>query len=197
MTRSSLSLAILASLGLSVALLASGGAGVPSHKLTAVSLKKMADCLHAVIAAHHEVYCRSIHKGVPGEQTSATSSVSSPEATNGPTHARVLDLAEQEIQTHGAEFSYALRSAWPIDESHGPQTQVELDGLKRVAAPLAGAWYSEETLGGRGYYTAIYPVIATESSCVECHNHHPRSPRRDYRPKDVMGAIVVRLPLEF
>ena len=32
---------------------------------------------------------------------------------------------------------------------------------------------------------------------MECHNQHPRSPRRDFKLNDVMGAIVVRVPLEF
>jgi len=40
-------------------------------------------------------------------------------------------------------------------------------------------------------------VLVELPSCVECHNPHPRSPKRDFKSGDVMGALVVRVPLEF
>jgi hypothetical protein len=52
-------------------------------------------------------------------------------------------------------------------------------------------------LGGRSYFTAIYADRATLPSCVECHNRHPASPRRDFKADEVMGALIIRLPLEF
>ena len=58
-------------------------------------------------------------------------------------------------------------------------------------------YYVEEELGGRSYFTAVYADRATLPSCVECHNRHPRSPRRDFKLNDLMGALVVRVPLEF
>ena len=58
-------------------------------------------------------------------------------------------------------------------------------------------YYTEELLGGRSYFTAIYADRATLPSCVECHNQHARSPRHDFKLNDVMGAMVVRVPLEF
>ncbi len=35
-----------------------------------------------------------------------------------------------------------------------------------------------------------------KASCVECHNTHPDSPKRDFKLGDVMGGVVVTLPLE-
>jgi len=32
---------------------------------------------------------------------------------------------------------------------------------------------------------------------VDCHNQHPASPRKDLKVGDVMGGVVVRVPLEF
>ena len=52
-------------------------------------------------------------------------------------------------------------------------------------------------LGGRSYFTAIYPDRASLTSCADCHNRHPDSPRRDFKTGDVMGALVIRVPLEF
>ena len=99
--------------------------------------------------------------------------------------------------SRGAEFSYTLRSLWPINPSYGPQTQAEQAGLEAVRTKPAQPYYTEEELGGRSYFTAVYPDRATLPSCVACHNQHPRSPKRDFKEGDVMGAIVVRVPLEF
>jgi hypothetical protein len=109
----------------------------------------------------------------------------------------MLRAAAQDIQKKGAEFSYTLRSLWPLSDSGGPQTQLEQTGLEFVAQHPDENYYAEELLGGRSYFTAVYADRATLPSCAECHNQHPRSPRRDFRLNDVMGAIVVRVPLEF
>ncbi len=109
----------------------------------------------------------------------------------------MLRSAAQNIQKGGAEFSYALRSLWPINENSGPQTDAEQTGLEYVRRHPGENYYTEELLGGRGYFTALYADRATLSCCVDCHNQHPRSPRRDFKLNEVMGAVVVRVPLEF
>jgi hypothetical protein len=58
-------------------------------------------------------------------------------------------------------------------------------------------FYSEESLGGRRYFTAVYPDQAIVSSCVECHNAHQAATKRDFKLGGVMGGMVVRVPLEF
>lgn len=156
------------------------GAPEKTHKLTTVSLRKMVDSLHALIGADQRALV---------ERTAGASA--------GPSHAAVLRAAAQDIQKHGAEFSYTLRSLWAIDRNQGPQTQVEQDGLEFVAKHPEETFYAEEELGGRSYFTAVYAERATVASCVECHNAHAASPRRDWKFGDVMGAVVVRVPLEF
>jgi len=111
--------------------------------------------------------------------------------------AQMLQTAAQDIQRNGSEFSYTLRSLWPINENYGPQTQVEQTGLEYVAKHPGENYYAEEMLGGRSYFTAVYADRAILNSCIECHNQHPRSPRRDFKRNDIMGGIVVRVPLEF
>lgn len=155
-----------------------------AHKLSTVSLRKMADSLHAVIAADQRTYVDEVlRKQPPG--------------ANAPSHAEMLRKAAQGIQRRGAEFSYTLRSLQPIAPGNGPQTEVEQAGLEFVATHPGENFYTEEELGGRSYFTVIYAERATLASCVECHNQHPQSPRKDLKLDDVMGAIVVRVPLEF
>lgn len=156
-----------------------------SHKLATVSLRKLADSLRSVIVADRDTYLQHVAE-VPGL-----------DAQKLPPHAVLLRRAAQGIQQHGAEFSYTLRSLAPMQERNGPQTPMEKDGLEQVTRQPAEAVYGEEELGGRSYFTAIYADRATRDSCVSCHNHSPHSPRHDYKLGDVMGALVVRLPLEF
>lgn len=155
-----------------------------AHKLTSVSIRKMADSLHAVIAADQRTYVA---------QTAAREGAGAPPMG----HAEVLRRAAEGIQRNGAEFSYTLRAMQPIGPNNGPQTEAEQAGLERVTAHPEENYYTEEELGGRSYFTAVYAERATQAACVDCHNAHPRSPRRDIKLGDVMGGIVVRVPLEF
>lgn len=169
----------------------------PAHLLTAISLRKFADSLHAVIAANRQVYARLVVERLAAESGPLKVSQHWQAEHCLPTHAQLLRAAATDIQLTGAEFSYTLRSLWPIHPAHGPQTHTEQAGLEWVARHPGTNYYTYESVGGRNYFTAIYADRATLRSCVDCHNRHPASPRRDFREGDVMGGIVVRVPLEF
>ena len=190
-------LAALAAGALIWAALAAENSAGKSHKLTSVSIRKMADSLHAVIAADRQAYSELVVQRLAADEGRLPSTEDWREAHGLPVHAQMLRHAARDIQKQGAEFSYTLRSLWPINASHGPQTEAEHAGLDAVTKTPAQPFYTEEELGGRSYFTAIYADRATLSSCVACHNQHPRSPRRDFKVNDVMGALVVRVPLEF
>ena len=191
-------LAALAVAGIALwAALAADSTEEKTHKLTTISPRKMADSLHAVIAADRQAYAGLVVQRLHADEHKVAATEDWREAHGLPVHAQMLRAAAQDIQKNGAEFSYTLRSLWPINDHYGPQTQLEQTGLEYVAKHPGTNYYAEELLGGRGYFTAIYPDRATLPSCVECHNRHPRSPRRDFKLDDVMGAIVVRVPLEF
>ena len=36
----------------------------------------------------------------------------------------------------------------------------------------------------------------TSQGCVDCHNTHLLSPRRDFKLNDVMGGVVITIPLD-
>jgi hypothetical protein len=179
------------------AALAAGNPEEKTHKLQSVSIRKMADSLHAVIAADRQTYAELIVQRLAADEKRVPATEDWREAHGLPVHAQLLRHSAQSIQKRGAEFSYTLRSLWPLNPSDGPQTQVEQQGLEAVAKKPDAAFYTEEELGGRSYFTAVYADRATLPSCVECHNQHPHSPKRDFKQGDVMGAIVVRVPLEF
>ena len=50
-------------------------------------------------------------------------------------------------------------------------------------------------IGDQTYFKAIYADRAVSQSCVGCHNAHPRSPKKDFKMDDVMGGLVIEIPL--
>jgi hypothetical protein len=147
--------------------------------------QEMADALHGVIAADREVYAIGIVEKFKDRLE---------ELGIAP---HVLRPASQKVQQPGAEFHYVARSFWPISPGGRAETDVEERGLRFVAEQRGSNFYAEEYLGGRRYFTAVYADVAVVPSCAECHNKHKDSPRRDFKTGDVIGGIIVRVPLEF
>ena len=69
-------------------------------------------------------------------------------------------------------------------------------GLKFVAENKGQNYYTEEILGGQKYFTAVYADTAVAPVCVSCHNDHKDSPKRDFKLGDVMGGVVIRIPVD-
>lgn len=159
--------------------------------------KEMADALHAVIAADRDVYSRHVVQRLATDEKLLKVSAHWQEDHGLPLPAQVLRLGSETVQRSGAEFHYVLRSLWPLNPRNGPETPTEKKGIEAVVAQPGTNFYSEESLGGRRYFTAVYADSATVSSCVDCHNAHPAASKKDFKVGDVMGGMVVRVPLEF
>lgn len=93
------------------------------------------------------------------------------------------------------DFSYSLLSLWPVNKQNAPRTEAEIAGLEAIAANPE-PYYTEEELGGRTYFTAVYPDVAVAQACISCHNAHADSPRNDFALGDTMGGVVIRIPLD-
>jgi hypothetical protein len=157
----------------------------------------MADALHDVIASERAVYTRLIVQRLQNEEKVISTSQDWEKDKALIVPCQKLRLAAQAVQTKGAEFSYTLRSLSPVDPRNKPETEIERLGLEAVARHPETNFYAKETLGGRRYLTAIYADRASSPACISCHNQHPKSAKKDWKPEDVMGGLVVRVPLEF
>lgn len=93
------------------------------------------------------------------------------------------------------EFTYSLQSVWPINKQNAPKTEIEKVGLEYVAANPGENYYGEEKLGDVTYFTAVYPDVAVSEACTKCHNEHKDTPKTDFKIGDVMGGVVIRVPL--
>ena len=142
--------------------------------------QEMADALHAVIAADREVYARQVVQRLAElKNANATEAWNTNGSSLLPAH--LLRPASESVQQKGAEFHYVVRSLWPINSKNAPETATEKTGLQYVLDHPDSNYYTEESLGGRRYFIAVYPDRAIVPSCVECHNQHPDSPRRDFQ----------------
>ena len=186
-----------------VAMAACSGCGPsspgPTKPAPEVTFKpqEMADALHAVIAADREIYCREVVQRLASEQKLVSCSENWRQDKALPVPAQVLRMGSEAVQQKGAEFHYILRSLWPLNPKNGPETATEKTGLQAVLEHPDTNFYSEESLGGRRYFTAVYADRAIVPSCVECHNAHETTAKHSFKVGDVMGGMVVRVPLEF
>ena len=93
------------------------------------------------------------------------------------------------------EFTYSLQSIWPINSQNAPKTPIEKAGLEYIAENPGENFYGEEELGGITYFTAVYPDVAVSDACTTCHNDHKDSPKTDFKLGEIMGGVVIRVPL--
>lgn len=159
------------------------------------SYKDIADALHTVMESDRTVYTRLIVNRLQNEEKVIKASEHWKDDKALVLPAQMFRFGAEMVAEKGAKFSYALLSEWPVNKQNAPKTTVEKEGLKAISANPAQPYYKEETLGGKKYFTAVYPDRAIAKACISCHNDHKDSPRTDFKMGDVMGGVVLRLPM--
>lgn len=180
---------------------ATAPAGVPPEKV--------ADMLHAVMEADRTTYTKQVVNRLVKEQKLQVmnAATNTPEPFHAseqwktepgtlPLPAQMFRMGAEAVTAKNVGFTYALLSPWPLNKQNAPKTPVETAGLKAVVDNNgAKAFYGEEELGGTRYFTAVYADVAIAAACVDCHNEHKDTPRRDFEVGDVMGGVVLRIPM--
>jgi len=160
-----------------------------------ISPQEMADALHAVMAADRTIYTQKVVNRLMNAEQVIEASEHWQDDKALPLPAQMFRMGAEMVSDQNVGFTYALLSMWPINKQNAPKTDAEKVGLQQVADNPNENYYTEEKLGGKTYFTAIYADTAVAQACVECHNSHQDSPRSDFEIGDVMGGIVVRIPL--
>ncbi len=104
--------------------------------------------------------------------------------------------AEMVAESGDAGFTYSLQSLWPINPQNAPETELEKTGLQFIADNPGENYYGEEVLGDQKYFTGIYADTGVAAACIDCHNEHKDSPRNDFKMGEVMGGVVIRIPID-
>ncbi len=160
-----------------------------------ITPQKMADALHAVMESDRTVYTRNVVNRLVKEEGVIKASEHWVDEKALPLPAQMFRMGSEMVSEKTQDFSYTLQSLWPINKQNAPKTGVEKEGLQYIADNPGENFYKEETLGGTKYFTAVYPDVAVAPACIDCHNDHKDSPRSDFKMGEVMGGVVIRIPL--
>lgn len=166
-----------------------------------VSVKAMADALHLVMDSDRTVYTRMIVNRLAAKEKVIKASEHFKDDKALVLPAQMFRFGAEMVAKRAekmpdVKFSYSLQSMWPVNKQNAPKTKAEKAGLKYVADHKGKNYYTTETLGGKKYFTAVYADTGVAPVCVACHNAHPDSPRRDFKIGDVMGGVVIRIPVK-
>jgi hypothetical protein len=155
----------------------------------------MADALHAVMEADRTVYTRNVVNRLQNDEKVIKASEHWQDEKALPLPAQMFRMGSELAAKKNSDFSYALLSLWPVNTQNQPKTDVEKAGLQFVVDKKGENYYADEQLGDKKYFTAVYPDVAVAQACISCHNEHKDSPRNDFKMGDVMGGVVVRIPV--
>lgn len=178
---------------LGVAALTSGCGG--KTESGGISPQVMADNLYALMSADRAAYATDVVNRLQDKEKVIKADEHFQDTKALPLPAQMFRMGAERVQKSGAGFSYSLLSPWPINKQNAPRTEAEKAGLKAVAE-TGKNFYTEETIAGKKYFTAAYPDKGVTEACATCHNAHQDSPRKDFKLGDIMGGVVIRIPLD-
>ena len=166
-----------------------------SQKNLSVAPEVVADYVHAILEADRTVYAKHIVNRLQ-KKNIIYASENWWEENTLLLPAQFLLNASDLIKNMRLGLDYKLVSLWPINPHNGAANKFERSGLEAVSSRPLRPYIGTLQIGNRFYFQAIYPDIAVTPACVSCHNAHPRSPKRDFKLYDVIGGIVVSVPMK-
>jgi Protein of unknown function (DUF3365) len=183
--------------GLSITLcvLVLWGAGFAGKKSAgSVPLEKVVDYIHSVLEADRTFYTvhvveRMQTRGVIGasENWRAVSAL--------PLPAQFFEESSSLAATTGGEVRYRLISLNPINKLNMPRTEFERKALEAVMAHPERPYKGQVSEGDTRYFQGVYADLAVSPICVSCHNADQRSLKHDYKLRDVLGGVLISIPM--
>jgi Protein of unknown function (DUF3365) len=154
----------------------------------------VADYLRAVIMAHRHFY--TIHIANRLRQERIVDVSENWRTTHAlPLPVQLVKETSEIAELTGPNVRYRLISQWPINKANAPTSEFERRGLKEIQARPNRPYSSMVKGGAEEVFEAVYADLAVTAACVECHNAHPSSSKKDFKVGDVMGGLVISFPL--
>ena len=170
------------------------GLGSERTSRDGISARTVGDYLHAVIESDRTFYAQHVVERMEA-MLIVTASENWREEKTLPLPVQFLREASRGLHVRDAPFRYRLISLWPLNPRNKAFSENEHRALKQVVE-YGDVVEDEVMLNGKRYFQAIYPDRAVSRACVSCHNSHPEGPKRDFKLNDVMGGLVIQVPLE-
>jgi len=170
------------------------GIGMNLSTSSGIPIRVVADYLHAVLQADRTFYTQHVVERMES-MLLVTASENWREDHTLPLPAQFFKEASRGLQVRGKPFRYRLMSLWPLNPENAPKNEQERKALETVMK-YGEVAEQEIQLDNQPYYQAIFPDRAVSRACVNCHNAHKESPKRDFKMNDVMGGLEILIPLE-
>lgn len=191
--RQRLSVAVII-LGTCWALLLSPGSA--KGETPGIPPETVADFIHAVIESDRTFYTIHVVERLQKQGGTKAAETWRADKTSLPLPAQFLHEASELARMTGTRVRYRLISLWPINAANAPADEGEKTGLETVRQRPERAFTKTVTIGDKPYFQAIYADRAVTQACIDCHNAHPGSPKKDFRVNEVMGGLVIEIPLK-
>lgn len=164
-----------------------------------ISPKAFADAVHAVMMADRTVYATHVVTRLKKQDATVTpSEYWQDEDHTIPLPAQMFRMGSELVnEDPSSGFTYGLTSLWPLNPQHQAKG-IEIEALEFLKENPDEPFYTEEELGGKKYFSAVYSDKAVAEACWSCHNDHANK-GDDYpifKKDDVMGGVVVRVPID-
>jgi len=172
-------------------------AGCGEKEAAGIAPEKYTDSLFAVMKADRTNYTKLVVKRLgPAGANVIKPDEHWEDLPNGTLlPAQMFRAGAESVREMTDDFTYSLQSIWPINKQNAPKTPIEKEGLQYIADNPGENFYGQEDLAGVTYFTAVYPDVAVSDACTSCHNEHKDSPKTDFQLGEVMGGVVIRVPL--
>jgi serine/threonine protein kinase len=108
------------------------------------------------------------------------------------------DVGEQLAQTGRTGVKVRQYSDYPVPwrTGGGPRDSFERDALRRLRQSQGQETAHEFTEVDGQRVVRYAQARIMQRSCVECHNTHPQSPKKDWQVGDVRGVLEIIRPLD-
>ena len=167
---------------------------LPENSQTNLPIETVANYIHAVIEADRDVYTRHVVERLQMKGV-VVASENWEQKNTLPLPAQFLMESGRYIAKKGLGVQYRLISLWPINKRNSATNELEKTGLGTILTHPNRPYTGFMKVGETRYFQAVYADLAATQACIGCHNAHPDSPKRDFKINDVMGAIVITIPV--
>lgn len=159
-----------------------------------ISPEMVADYIHSVVQADRTFYTSGI---VERMQRRGIVFASEHWKQDGdlPLPAQFVLEAGRLVAEQPNGIRFRLISSWPINKKNSPTTEFERTALTKILVNPNRPYTGVTTEGNARVFQALYADKALSQMCAACHNVHSNSPKRDFKAGDVMGGMLVTIPL--
>lgn len=193
-------------MAVAVTAISCSGSGTTAQTTGGIAPELVADYIHTVLAADRTAYTKHVvNRAKKLEGKDKADGVLGIEATEGWQQTNGIPLPAQmfrlgsEIANESGYFTYNLISPWYINDNHAPKGEFEEAAVQKMIETGEPVKDYQE-IGDQQYFSAMYPDKAVAEACVTCHNTHPvhleRYPDKKFVMDEVMGGVVINIPLE-